>query len=209
MSLDINWTVLRQSMEDLNLQQVLNSQFASIERPDFLGPLDVTYIDFGTIPPEMEIVNITDPLQEFYYDDMDSMESSDIEIQWQPMDVQLEVSVRYQGNIQIQISTSLIVNQPTPQFMILPLQLTLTRAHLQATLVLAYTHSKLHFCLGESESILKDISIESAIGDTDKQVLKNVGKIERFIVQQLQSFLQEFLMFPNYHTIYFEEDQEI
>jgi distribution and morphology protein 12 len=208
MSLDINWTVLRQGLEEMNLQQFLNTQFETIQRPDFLGPLEVTMIDFGTIPPEMEIANITDPLEEFYYDEMDSLESSEMEVHGQPMDVQLEVHVGYQGNVQIQISTCLIVNQPTPEFMVLPLQLTLTRAHFKATLVMAYIQSKLHFCLRESESILKDVSIESAIGDTDKQVLKNVGKIERFIVQQLQTFISDFLVFPNYHTIYFEESVE-
>jgi hypothetical protein len=35
-------------------------------------------------------------------------------------------------------------------------------------------------------------------------VLKNVGKIEKFIVEALTQFLDDFVVFPNYHTILFD-----
>jgi hypothetical protein len=42
------------------------------------------------------------------------------------MDVQLEVAVRYKGNMMLKIATELIINQPTENFMTLPMTLTLT-----------------------------------------------------------------------------------
>ena len=54
--------------------------------------------------------------------------------------------------------------------------------------------------------IIQELTIESAIGD--QNVLNNVGKIEKFIVQQLKKFLKDYAVFPNYHSILLEPDQE-
>ncbi|KAF9906289.1 Mitochondrial distribution and morphology protein 12 [Linnemannia zychae] len=44
--------------------------------------------------------------------------------------------------------------------------------------------------------------IESQVGDEQKQaVLKNVGKIERFVVEQLRKFITEDFVYPSYHSI--------
>lgn len=42
------------------------------------------------------------------------------------MDVQLEIAIRYKGNMSLKIATELIINQPTTNFMTLPMTLTLT-----------------------------------------------------------------------------------
>ncbi|EGF79219.1 hypothetical protein BATDEDRAFT_85738 [Batrachochytrium dendrobatidis JAM81] len=127
----------------------------------------------------------------------------------QDTDAQLELNVRYHGNMRLSISTELIVNQPTPAFMVLPLALTLTGFSFDGTAVIAYLGYAINFCFKEpldGNSILQDMTIESEIGDRNKQVLKNVEKIERFIVQQLKSFFNDFLVFPNFHSIYLTQD---
>lgn len=60
---------------------------------------------------------------------------------------------------------------------------------------------------------MKDISIESEVGDSTKQVLKNVSKIESFIADQLKRVVDNF-SFPSYHSFDIvqpedQEDQEI
>lgn len=68
--------------------------------------------------------------------------------------------------------------------------------------------------------MLRDVHIESVVGDEQKQgnnindiflslsnslfgkkALKNVGKIEKFIVDQLRKMLDDELVFPSYQLI--------
>jgi hypothetical protein len=39
-------------------------------------------------------------------------------------------------------------------------------------------------------------------------VLKNVGKIEQFIVESIRRVIDEELTFPSFHSIIFEEEAE-
>lgn len=55
-----------------------------------------------------------------------------------------------------------------------------------------------------NSEIIEHIAIESAIGDGN--VLNNVGKIEQFIVDQLRKFLDEYIVFPNFHAIFLQDD---
>ncbi|KAI8898331.1 hypothetical protein BC833DRAFT_590191 [Globomyces pollinis-pini] len=318
MSFDINWELLKDGIEANQLQKYLNSRFESIKRPNFLGPVEVIHFDFGDIPPEITILNITDPLDDFYYLDSDDLkESSDSEtdlpasdtesyqrdsnnfkepnyndsyseynsqsdqmpysnnfnnqsasntkkrdnfnlsnqpdyvsippsypssyppsyhgsigtpksqpdtsdlfnsdtyetIERTESDAQLDLSIVYNGNMRMSISTSLIVNQPTPGFMVLPLTLTLTKSSLKATAVIAYLSkvNMINFCLktpSPGDPILKDLNIDTAIGDGNRSVLKNVGKIESFIVHTLSAFLNDYVVFPNYHSIYLDLQKE-
>ena len=216
MSFDINWPVLTSGPEADQIKDYLNQKFASVQRPNFLGHIKVSEFTFGTIPPEIAIVDFTDPIPDFYYEEsanselnsnldspfvIDSPARSMPKGQW---DCQVELSIAYKGDMKMTITTELIVNQPTPNFMTLPVKLTLTKTSLTAHALIAYIDQFINFCLLEPEDggrILRDLTIESAIGDNNRQVLKNVGKIEKFIVQQLTEFLETNIVFPNYHTV--------
>lgn len=51
-------------------------------------------------------------------------------------------------------------------------------------------------------ALLEDIKIESEMGETDsgKQVLKNVGKIEKFIHEQVQRIFEDEFVYPSFWT---------
>ncbi|WWC87164.1 uncharacterized protein L201_002050 [Kwoniella dendrophila CBS 6074] len=51
------------------------------------------------------------------------------------------------------------------------------------------------------QRLLPNLQIESEIGHSDAHVLRNVGKVERFIVDVIRKTLVEELVFPNFHTI--------
>ena len=196
--------------EQDQLKDFLNRKFDSVERPNFLGPIKVSELTFGTIPPEIAIVDFTDPISDFYYDFQSNSElnnsqdqQEDAKITKSSWDAQIELSITYKGDMKMTINTELIINQPTPNFMSLPCKLTLTKTSLQANAVIAYLDQSINFCLLEPEEgtrILKDLTIESVIGDNNRQVLKNVGRIEKFIVQQMTDLLEENVVFPNYHS---------
>ncbi|KAI8802628.1 hypothetical protein BJ742DRAFT_657330, partial [Cladochytrium replicatum] len=114
---------------------------------------------------------------------------------------QVELLVEYKGNFRLTITVEFLVNQPTPAFLVLPVTLTLTGFSFQASAIVAYLGNRINFCLvpaDGSEHLIKDISIESEIGDTGKQVLKNVSKIEKFIVEELRKLVDDYCVYPNF-----------
>ncbi|CCA73853.1 related to mitochondrial inheritance component mdm12 [Serendipita indica DSM 11827] len=151
-------------------------------------------------------------------------------------DLQFHLRVIYNADMRISISTSLLLNYPTPLFMALPIQLTIVGFEFEAEVVVAYQNSRkrVHVCVlddlnpyrpasasnpgdlaDEHRSrfedgstpgmrILPHIFIESEIGQADKQVLRNVSRVERFIQDMIRSTLEDELVFPNFQTIVYD-----
>lgn len=51
------------------------------------------------------------------------------------------------------------------------------------------------------QRLLPSLQIESEIGHSDAHVLRNVGKVEKFILDVLRKTIVDELVFPNYHSI--------
>lgn len=51
------------------------------------------------------------------------------------------------------------------------------------------------------QRLLPEMRIDSEIGHSDAHVLRNVGKVERFIADVVRKTLVDELVFPNFHTI--------
>lgn len=51
------------------------------------------------------------------------------------------------------------------------------------------------------EIILPQLTFESEVGEHEKHVLKNVGKVEKFIAEVIRKGLEEELVYPNYYTV--------
>lgn len=68
MSLDLAWDkldgILAQKLVDL-----LNKQLSTVQRPSFIGPVEVIGLDFGTVCPDIEIVDMRDIYRDFLEDD--------------------------------------------------------------------------------------------------------------------------------------------
>jgi distribution and morphology protein 12 len=68
MSIDLEWNKLDSSLA-FYLVEVLNRQLSSAERPSFLGPVEVTSLDFGSTAPDVELVDLRDIYRDFLEDD--------------------------------------------------------------------------------------------------------------------------------------------
>ncbi|CDZ97407.1 mitochondrial inheritance component mdm12 [Phaffia rhodozyma] len=180
-----------------------------------------------------------------------------------PPDLQLHLRIRHSADIRLSLSTSLLINHPSPGFMSLPLALTVTRMDLDLHLVVAFqaTHPPVHRRtsrgdpegagsenvnegtggeanvsgrrihvsildeldpygprvpgetvqrdvphLGESkpvpvgERIIGRMEIQSSIGQEGEHVLRNVAKVERFVLELLRQTIVDELVFPSCHT---------
>lgn len=146
---------------------------------------------------------------------------------------QLLVRISYSGNLSLALSTSLRINYPSPSFMSLPLQLSLTDLAFQGVLVVAFEggHNRIHLSLVEApppeaqpttlasmmaatssrpptngtaaaraatrkERFLQSAHVESRVGNADKHVLRNVGKVEKFVLDVARTTLENELVFP-------------
>lgn len=111
-----------------------------------------------------------------------------------------------------------------PSFVGIPLQLNITGLTFDGVALLAYLRKKAHFCFLTTEDartlvgnggqdpvsedrrgiggLLKEIRVESEIGRQEggKQVLKNVSKVEKFVLDQVRRIFEEEFVWPSFWT---------
>jgi mitochondrial distribution and morphology protein 12 len=64
MSIDLEWSKLDSSLSS-KLVELLNRQLSSTNRPSFIGPVQVTFLEFGDVPPDVELVDLCDIYRDF------------------------------------------------------------------------------------------------------------------------------------------------
>jgi mitochondrial distribution and morphology protein 12 len=132
-------------------------------------------------------------------------------------DVQLFLEICYSGNMRLGITATLLINYPSPSFVSLPVKLTVTGLEIRSLAVVAYILNRIHVSLlcdidedGDSVTltgngridVIRDIKIESEIGaHGNGQVLRNVGKVERFVLERLRSLIRDELAWPGWITV--------
>jgi distribution and morphology protein 12 len=126
--------------------------------------------------------------------------------------IQLHINLTHTSDLTLTLLTSLTVHYPASVFMSLPLKLSITGLQLAADIIVAFDGEKnrVHLTIldeGDEEGVpvgmrlLPEMRIDSEIGHSDAHVLRNVGKIERFIADVMRKTLVDELVFPNFHTI--------
>ncbi|KAK4136643.1 hypothetical protein BT67DRAFT_439635 [Trichocladium antarcticum] len=81
MSIDLNWEAVTGGPDGQELacqiRDFIHTKFQSVPLPRFIKSVTVHDFQFGNIPPEIELKDITDPLPDFYEDNVDSDLASD------------------------------------------------------------------------------------------------------------------------------------
>ncbi|KAL2017663.1 hypothetical protein VTK56DRAFT_1877 [Thermocarpiscus australiensis] len=84
MSIDLNWETVTGGPDGHELackiRDFIHSKFQTVPLPRFIKSVTVHDFQFGTIPPEIELKDITDPLPDFYEDNVDSDLASDSDV---------------------------------------------------------------------------------------------------------------------------------
>lgn len=76
MSIDLEWHKLDSSLAN-TLVDILNRQLTHTQRPSFIGPVEITGLDFGTNAPDVELVDLRDIHRDFLEDDSDAESEQD------------------------------------------------------------------------------------------------------------------------------------
>ncbi len=83
MSIDLNWEALTAGPDGQELahriRDFIHDKFQTVPLPRFIKSVTVHDFDFGSIAPELELKDITDPLPDFYEEDDEDGEGEDEE----------------------------------------------------------------------------------------------------------------------------------
>jgi len=138
-------------------------------------------------------------------------------------DLQTVFRVRYAGDVKLSLTAEILLDYPMPSFVGIPVKLNITGLSFDGVAVLAYIRKRAHFCFlspedayaaigaeGEADhhsgmkmgGLLHEIKVESEIGQREngKQVLKNVGKVEKFVLEQVRRIFEDEFVYPSFWT---------
>lgn len=161
-------------------------------------------------------------------DDDDARHEEDKEPRREPRvdDVQAVFRIHYTGDIRLNLTAEILLDYPMPSFVGIPLKLNITGLSFDGVGVLANIRKRVHFCFLSPEDalaavgpdqqddpdgqepktrfggLLQEIKVESEIGERvgGKQSLKNVGKVERFVLEQVRRIFEEEFVYPSFWT---------
>jgi distribution and morphology protein 12 len=142
-------------------------------------------------------------------------------------DVQIVTHIRYSGDIKLSLTAEILLDYPMPSFVGIPVKLNVTGLTFDGVAVLAYIKKKAHFCFlapedaealigangehaaangagrrGPIGGLFEEIKVESEIGlkTAGKQSLKNVGRVEKFVLEQVRRIFETEFVYPSFWT---------
>ncbi|KAH7313461.1 hypothetical protein B0I35DRAFT_410451 [Stachybotrys elegans] len=145
-------------------------------------------------------------------------------------DVQAVFRIRYSGDVRLNLTAEILLDYPMPSFVGIPLKLNITGMSFDGVGVLAHIRKRVHFCFLSPEDalaavgpddeeeqqkgtpsrssksrfggLLQEVKVESEIGGSQsgRQSLKNVDKVERFVLEQVRRIFEEEFVYPSFWT---------
>ncbi|ROW07968.1 hypothetical protein VMCG_03521 [Cytospora schulzeri] len=145
-------------------------------------------------------------------------------------DIQAVFRIKYSGDVKLLLTADILLDYPMPSFVGIPLRLSITGMSFDGVGVVANIRKRVHFCFlspedalaavgaddevgeegagasnarpGKMGGLLQEIRVESEIGQREggRQSLKNVGKVERFVLEQVRRIFEEEFVYPSFWT---------
>lgn len=193
MALRFNWRDLGRE-DERQCEDFLNSAFAGVALPDFVGAISVSGVSFGAEPPEVQLLGIgplSSRMAERLQADVTAFGDGDAEV---------AVKITYRGSASFRLHTELVVNQPAPGFARLPVTLAASALRFDGTARVAKVGSNVFLAFDPDDGgdgPLGDVKLAAEIGDAGQAVLRDASRIEHFIVEQLREIVRNRLVFPN------------
>ncbi|OCK85517.1 mitochondrial distribution and morphology protein 12 [Lepidopterella palustris CBS 459.81] len=129
MSIDINWQTLTGGPDGIaraeTIRAFIHDRFQQVTLPRFVRSVQVHSFDFGSIPPEIELKDICDPLPDFYEEDEDC--KSEIEDETNASTLPLDAPKFVKERRQREHETRAINDESTPSTQTRPPQYVDTR----------------------------------------------------------------------------------
>lgn len=188
-------------------------EFHSEVSDDNEGEANSTTIRHSTPKDDSEEVGDESSLNYRLVDETSEAESSN-DTQKSPFDLQSYIELKYDGDMQLSVSATLLVNYPAPSFISLPVSIKVSQINIHALLVAASIKNRVYLTVmsdvhnrdvvpAEEVDVIKSMKIESEIGDNSDHgaLLRNVGKAEKFVIEQLRNVIRDELVWPGWLTL--------
>ncbi|EFA76822.1 hypothetical protein PPL_09574 [Heterostelium album PN500] len=126
MSLKIYWERINNEKQSNKAKDYLNRIFASIDKPDIIGKFEITSLSLGSKPPTFEIISIADP-------DVNILTPAP-----NSNSIEARVKFSYDGDAHFMLEAELLVNAPTPKFIIFPISIKVSSPHISGIASVIY-----------------------------------------------------------------------
>ncbi|EGG17629.1 hypothetical protein DFA_08625 [Cavenderia fasciculata] len=188
MSLKIYWERIT-NKHSIAAKDALNVLFSKIAKPDIIGRFEIVKLSLGSKAPEFQIISISDP-------------DPNILVPMSNNSIEARVKFSYDGDAFFQLEVELLVNAPTPKFIVFPISVKVSSPHLNAIASVIYDEDNVCFCLiPEDGDPLKDLEVEAMVGDAEQHVLMDLDKLISFVKEELREIIQQYLVYPNRITV--------
>eukprot|EP01134_Creolimax_fragrantissima_P007140 CFRG7140T1 len=218
MSLEINWELLTQEHSKL-AKDFLNEKLKTVVPETMsagLGNVVIHELKLGDRSPTVELIDLSNPFEAMAYpenynekDPMFDLEerlyyredaARIAQVESTADCVQIRTRIAYRGNALLKVSADVQVNVPSPAFIALPVELSVRNLHIDVE-VIAYVRENKDVRISLLHSIqhnspLVDASFDTHLGDESQSVLRNVEKIQVFIVTAIRTLLTSHLIYP-------------
>ncbi|KAJ9661921.1 Mitochondrial distribution and morphology protein 12 [Neophaeococcomyces mojaviensis] len=210
-----------------NASSVRTTTAQSISSPELGSPLQPSSPEAGSSVNFLSAEKVSDDLSSDHLAAHPPLSARD---RVSPSDLQVVARVTYDGDVRMMLTAEILLDYPMPSFVNIPLKLCITGVTFDGVAILAYIKQKMHFCFLDPEdaetlvgtsvsddlagqqkptskkttigNLLQEIHVDTEIGrqESGKQVLKNVGKVERFVLEQVRRIFEEEFVFPSFWT---------
>lgn len=139
MSVEVDWdNISGDPQVSLGMKDFLNSRLEELELPSYVNNIRVESFNLGSVPPKITLKQMTDPLDEFYSYLVRESEIKEEDALDKNTDLQLLIEVEYSGDMCIELSAELVLNYPTPSFMLLPVKLRISDIGIHSLCLVSY-----------------------------------------------------------------------
>ncbi|KAJ5072392.1 distribution and morphology protein [Anaeramoeba ignava] len=215
MSFEINWEKVNNPEQTRKTHEKLSEKMKSLQKPDFLGEINISSLKFGEKPKIrfLGIINTPENVKKRIIEQTENsleMKKNISQImnkffqkfqkEIKPIDFVLQVSADLSNVIEFTIETELVVNWPTPKFISLPIKLTVKNIGMKSIINVVVFNEKMGIYLDSDEDANKkplEMEIQAAIGDQSKGVLQNLEKVQNFMVEAINTIIKDKFVFPN------------
>lgn len=119
--------------------------------------------------------------------------------------IETTMQLEFNDYLRIEFEADAVLNVPVPGFLALPLKFSLSRLNVSGQLILAITpHLDRIFLSLPVPPTEFDFQLSVDVGDADKHVLRNVAKIERFLLEEIKIFLNDRMVMPQFIELPFK-----
>ena len=177
MSIELNWDYISSQECCTLILQTINSRLSNFSTDSIINKLQLRSLRLPPIPPILTIKDVGVPLDGFLDTLGGRVQPNEVDME----PTQIDLEIRWDSQMFIDIGLEIAINYPTPSFISLPINIAIKELSINGTWIPLFRHILLHLtgtlfavryndktALSFSRDTEIGFSFDSEIGDTEK-----------------------------------------